>query len=241
MRTPWRNAAVTLLLLLASCRTAGTFDNPMGMSAAGSENSSAGFDSNSGQSSNADSSKSDLNQSSAQSSGDSSKSNSGESKSGESSKDGTSKSHTGNGSGSALPSATTATGTSAGIGFLMWHVSQQAAVLPPAAAPAEVGKAAQVYLRARSHQLREDLALGAGPTLEDLAAAARIRRENLGTFGRLLRAHREELLTLADTRALTPERAVEWLRRVGQLALTDARLAEDHRAFVAWAEAGGMR
>jgi len=101
----------------------------------------------------------------------------------------------------------------------------------------EVGRAAQVYLRARTHQLREDLALGAGPTVEDLAEAAHIRRENVGTFGRLLRTHRRELLAMADSRTLTPERALAWLERVGELARSDARLDEDRRAFLsAWDE-----
>lgn len=96
-----------------------------------------------------------------------------------------------------------------------------------------MARAAQTYLRSRTHQLREDLALGAGPTVEELAAMARIRRENLPAFGRLLRAHRQELLALADARALTPERAIAWLRRVGEIARTDPRLEEDRRAFLA--------
>jgi hypothetical protein len=97
-----------------------------------------------------------------------------------------------------------------------------------------------MYLRSRTHQLREDLALGAGPTIEELASLARIRRENLGVFGRLLRTHRQELLALADARALTPERAVEWMRRVGELASTDPRLEQDRRAFLVAYEAGEL-
>jgi hypothetical protein len=113
---------------------------------------------------------------------------------------------------------------------------------PPPSAPApsseEIPQAAQTYLRSRTRQLREDLALGAGPSIEELASLARIRRENLGTFGRLLRAHRQELLALADARLLTPQRAVEWMRRVGEIASTDPRLEEDRRAFIAAYEGG---
>ena len=106
---------------------------------------------------------------------------------------------------------------------------------PPKAAPPaqEVAPAAQTYLRSRAHQLREDLALGAGPTIEELAGLAHIRRENVGAFGRLLRAHRQELLALANVRTLTPERAVAWVRRVGEIARTDSRLEEDRSAFLA--------
>jgi hypothetical protein len=69
--------------------------------------------------------------------------------------------------------------------------------------------------------------------VEELAAMARIRREHLGVFGRLLRSHRQELLALADVGALTSERALEWMRRVGELARTDPRLEEDRQAFIA--------
>lgn len=223
MRTHWSGAALSLLLL-AGCQTPAA-SGPLGMSASDSGASNSGA---SGQSSGQSGHSSEQSGNSSEQSGQS-----GQSNSGDSSKSG------GNNSASAfVPSASTATGTSAALGYVLWKATLPAAI-PPAAAPAEVGKAAQVYLRARAHQLREDLALGAGPTLEDLAAAARIRRENLDTFGRLLRGHRAELLALADARTLTPERALEWLQRVGELARADPRLEEDHQAFLAWAAAGG--
>jgi hypothetical protein len=134
-----------------------------------------------------------------------------------------------------VASATVIGLTAAGLGVVFWQVMERGmrTVPPPSPSPQEVARAAQTYLRSRTHQLREDLALGAGPTVEDLAALARIRREHLGIFGRLLRAHRHELLALADERTLTPERAAAWLRRVGELARTDPRLEEDRRAFLA--------
>ena len=150
-------------------------------------------------------------------------------------------SHSSNNSSQKSPvaSATVLALTAAGLGAVFWQAAERAMREPPKTAPPaqEVAPAAQTYLRARMHQLREDLALGAGPTVEELAALARIRRENLGAFGQLLRAHRQELLALADTRILTPERALEWLRRVGEIARTDPRLEEDRRAFLA--AAGG--
>ncbi|MBE4750149.1 hypothetical protein G4177_18450 [Corallococcus sp. ZKHCc1 1396] len=120
-----------------------------------------------------------------------------------------------------------------GLGVVIWQVyehSERRKGFQPSAK--EVGRAAQVYLRARTHQLREDLALGAGPTVEDLAQAARIRRENLDVFGRLLRSHRQELLALAEAKSLTPDRARAWLERVGELARTEPRLEEDRQAFL---------
>ncbi|WP_228557539.1 hypothetical protein [Myxococcus sp. AB056] len=119
-----------------------------------------------------------------------------------------------------------------GLGIIIWQ-AYAAAERRRGVSPKEAGRAAQVYLRARTHQLREDLALGAGPTVEDLAAAARIRREHLGLFGRVLRANRKELLEMAEANTLTPDRALAWLERVGELARAEPRLEEDRRAFLA--------
>ncbi|QDE87391.1 hypothetical protein BHS07_35135 [Myxococcus xanthus] len=119
-----------------------------------------------------------------------------------------------------------------GLGIIIWQ-AYAAAERRRGVSPKEAGRAAQVYLRARTHQLREDLALGAGPTVEDLAAAARIRREHLGLFGRVLRANRKELLEMAEASTLTPDRALAWLERVGELARAEPRLEEDRRAFLA--------
>jgi len=129
-----------------------------------------------------------------------------------------------------ISSVTTVGATVGGLGVVIWRAFSVAAhAVPP---PAAVGQAAQAYLRSRTHQLREDLALGAGPSIEDLAAMARIRRENLRLFGQVLREHRAELLSLAQPSLLTPERALEWLGRVGQLAGAEPRLQEDGSAFL---------
>jgi hypothetical protein len=213
-----------------------------GNSSADSGNSSGNSNSDSGNSSG--DSKSDSGNSSGDSgnssadsgnSSDGSKSDSGNSSDSKTNSDGSSDS-SGNSSNSSqknpAASATVVGLTAVGLGVVFWQVAARA---PPVAAPPpqELAPAAQTYLRARAHQLREDLALGAGPTVEELAAMARIRREHLGAFGQLLRAHRQELLALADVRTLTPERALSWLRRVGELARTDSRLEDDRSAFLA--------
>ncbi|WP_238539981.1 hypothetical protein [Corallococcus macrosporus] len=131
-----------------------------------------------------------------------------------------------------VASAVTVAALVVGLGIIIWQ-AYAAAERRRGVSPKEAGRAAQVYLRARTHQLREDLALGAGPTVEDLAAAARIRREHLGLFGRVLRANRKELLALAEERTLTPDRALAWLERVGELARAEPLLEEDRRAFLA--------
>jgi hypothetical protein len=202
-------------LLVAGCQTPGAVGSgAMSASDSGSGDSGSGNsgNSNSGDSGSGNSSRSDSSQSQSQS-GESSKSSQGSS-----------------GGGNVL-SFSTVGATVGGLGMAFWMILRAPPVGPPP--PANVGQAAQAYLRARTHQLREDLALGAGPSIEDLAAMARIRRENLRLFGRVLRENRGELLSLAESSTLTPERALGWLERVGQLARTEPRLEEDRLAFLA--------
>lgn len=223
-------------------------DSGSGNSSDGSGNSSDGSGNSSDGSGNSSQDSGNSSEDSGNSSGDSGNSSdnsSGDSKSDSGNSSGDSNSRTSGENNNPVASATVLGLTAAGLGAVFWQAAQHAMREPPPASappppPQEVSRAAQTYLRSRTHQLREDLALGAGPTIEELASLARIRRENLGVFGRLLRTHRQELLALADTRALTPARAVEWMRRVGELASTDPRLEEDRRAFLAAYEAGEL-
>lgn len=238
-----------------------------GDSSAGSGNSSAGSGNSSNDSGNSSAGSGDSSNDSGNSSNDSGNSsansgnsseNSSENSSNESSKNSTEGTSDSSGTSgekkNPLSSATVVGLTAAGLGAVFWQAASHAMRGPPPVsepppgaepppdsgpppAPEEVARAAQTYLRSRTYQLREDLALGAGPTIEELAAMARIRREHLPIFGRLLRAHRQELLAMAEVRALTPWRAVEWMRRVGEIASTDPRLEEDRRAFLTAYEA----
>ncbi|NMO19118.1 hypothetical protein HPC49_49210 [Pyxidicoccus fallax] len=86
------------------------------------------------------------------------------------------------------------------------------------------------YLRLHLHQFREDVAQGAGPTVEGLAHVVMLRRQHVPLFGALLRAHRHELLELADARTLTHARSLELMRRVGALVRKDPLLRTDLEA-----------
>ncbi|WP_143196030.1 hypothetical protein [Archangium sp. Cb G35] len=238
-------------LLVSGCQTPGAVgagsmsasDSGSGASSNASSDSNSGnssesnsgnsSDSNSGNSSESNSGDSSQSQSSESSQGPSSESNSGNSGEGEASQSqsgGTSENSQSSRGGNVV-SFSVVGATLGGLGLAFWMIMKAPSAGPPP--PANVGEAAQAYLRARTHQLREDLALGAGPSIEDLAAMARIRRENLRVFGRVLREHRGELLALAESSSLTPERALGWLARVGQLARTEQRLEEDRLAFLA--------
>ena len=101
----------------------------------------------------------------------------------------------------------------------------------------KAGRAFAIYLRRNSDQLVADLTLGAGRTVDDLAATAAISTPHAPSFGRLLRANRAEFLKLADVRRLTPERALAFLERMGALVKGDRVLVSDYE--VAMAKYGG--
>jgi hypothetical protein len=123
----------------------------------------------------------------------------------------------------------------AGIGFSIYGTVR---ALEPGASP-EHAEATALYLGAQTHQLKQDLALGAGPVVDDLASAAGITRLHREHFGRLLQRHRRELLALADREALTPDRALQFLHRIGELTWADPVLhASAERALAVPGTAG---
>ncbi|WP_233595758.1 MULTISPECIES: hypothetical protein [Corallococcus] len=216
-----------------SSRSESSGTSEQGSSHSDSSDSSDSTDSDSGNSSESDSGSSREGHASHSESSEGSNSDTSKSSQADQGEDSSSRSGSSNERGNQLLSTAAVALTVLGLGVVIWQVqehSERRKGFKPSTS--EVGRAAQVYLRARTYQLREDLALGAGPTVEDLAQAARIRRENLDVFGRLLRSHRQELLALAEAKALTPDRARAWLERVGELARTEPRLEEDRQAFL---------
>lgn len=89
---------------------------------------------------------------------------------------------------------------------------------------------ARAWLIANELQLQQDLALGAGPTLEDLAGLAGIAPAHRQRFGRVLQQHRAQLLAPRD---VTPEQAAAVLSVVGDLVMTDPVLRPDGLAVLA--------
>ncbi len=206
----------------SSGQSSGNSGASSGQSSGGSGESSAGSGASSGQSSDSSNASGE---SSAQSSGSTGNESTEQSSanSTRSSTDGTSESSGGENAGTVLvPVSGTSTlaATTGGIALLIWSVNRPTP---------EAEAAAHLYLKSVRHRLEEELALGAGPTLEDLAALAQIRQENLPRFFRLLLAHRRELLALTDARTLTPARAGRALQQVGAWAAADPVLAEDGR------------
>ncbi len=113
------------------------------------------------------------------------------------------------------------------VGAFIWRRPMQART------PGELTGAAYAFVRSSATDLTVDLALGAGPSILDLADAAEISPDHLPAFARLLQRNRARLTAFLDPATLSAERAVAFLGTVGDLARADERLALDERAFLA--------
>jgi hypothetical protein len=102
---------------------------------------------------------------------------------------------------------------------------------PPPPPPPASG--AWLYLRDTGPQLALDLTSGSGPAVHTIEEALELQAAHRPAFERALRAHRAELLSLADPAQLTPERSVAFLQRVVELAQSNRDLAADVAAWTA--------
>lgn len=91
----------------------------------------------------------------------------------------------------------------------------------------EAEKSAQLYLEENSVQLTRDLQLGHGPLVNDLAVAMNIKPQNMPAFAKMLRANRQELAELSRKESLTPKRAGDFVRLLGDRALEVPELRSD--------------
>jgi hypothetical protein len=89
---------------------------------------------------------------------------------------------------------------------------------------------ARAWLLANEVQLKQDLALGAGPSIDDLAGIAGIAPSHRAHFGRVLQRHRARLLTPHE---VTPQQAAELMSRIGELVLADPLLRAEGEAVLA--------
>jgi hypothetical protein len=83
---------------------------------------------------------------------------------------------------------------------------------------------ARSWLLANELQLAQDLALGAGPTIDDLAGITGIPGEHREHFGRVLQRNRR---ALAFSHDVTPQEAAQVMSRVGDLVVADPVLVAD--------------
>ena len=100
----------------------------------------------------------------------------------------------------------------------------------PPLPPLDAMVQSRAWLVANELQLKQDLALGAGPSIDDLAGIAGIEPERRAHFGRVLQRHRQELLAPHE---LTPQQAAAVMARVGALVMGDPLLRIDGEAVLA--------
>ena len=130
-----------------------------------------------------------------------------------------------------LSGAALLTTTGVGIGLTIFFVKR--AHRNSAPPPEEQAKEAQAWLNANLKQLKQDLALGAGPTVKDLASAAEIRTDHLSRFGRMLQEHRAELLEPTRSGRVSLEQAARVMGRIGELTSSDEVLKDDAESWLA--------
>lgn len=65
----------------------------------------------------------------------------------------------------------------------------------------------ETYIRQNALALQQDMTVGAGESVTDLAAAFQVSEQNLPAFAAAVHAHRAELLPLTDVSELNTERA----------------------------------
>jgi hypothetical protein len=88
---------------------------------------------------------------------------------------------------------------------------------------------ARAWLLANELQLAQDLALGAGPAIDDLAGIAGIAPSRRSHFGRVLQRNRALLLFPHE---LTPQQAARVMSQVGALLMADPLLRLDGEAVL---------
>lgn len=80
------------------------------------------------------------------------------------------------------------------------------------------GVAAMLYLRQHAAQVREELTMGRGPMLAALASELRVAPQRVAAFTRRVRTDRQQLLALAESAGLTPQRALTFFAHIEHLA-----------------------
>jgi hypothetical protein len=221
-----KNAVVGLLIALLGPGCAAQMLRPSAAndssnSGASSGNSSGGSNNSSGQSNNSSANSNNSSQTSSNNSKGSSDSNA----SSKNSSDNTTADPGVQRTSATLAGAALLVTTGVGIGLTIFLVKR--AHRNNETPPEQEAKEAQAWLNANLKQLKQDLALGAGPTVKDLASAAEIHVEHLSRFGQMLQAHRAELLAPTGSGHVSLQQAAQVMGRIGELTLADEVLKED--------------
>lgn len=124
--------------------------------------------------------------------------------------------------GALLTTTSGLTTTSVGIGILIYFLTKK-----DDSNKKDAAKAAEYYLRQNSLQLAQELSSGKGAVLGELASAMHVSADNEPAFRELMRKNRSELLALANTKQLSPDRAVQFIKHMVGLMESHAGLRSD--------------
>ncbi|MGM0556555.1 MAG: DUF3015 family protein [Myxococcota bacterium] len=86
-------------------------------------------------------------------------------------------------------------------------------------------EAMKLYIQNNGIAMQQDLTMGGGETVDDLAEAFGVSESKHEAFGRALRERREALVDLADARSVDEERAGRFIEEVNAAILADEQLA----------------
>lgn len=131
-----------------------------------------------------------------------------------------------------LAGSTLITTAGIGLGLTIYWLKNDLLGKKEASMPELQAKQAQAWVNANLKQLKQDLALGAGPTVRDLASAAEIRPEHLARFAKLLQEHRADVLAPAAAGRVSLEQAAQLLQTIGTLTRNDEVLQQDAADFL---------
>lgn len=74
----------------------------------------------------------------------------------------------------------------------------------------------ETYIRQNALALQQDITVGSGESIEDLAAAFRVSEEHLPAFASAIRSHREQLVPLTHVEKLDAKRAEQFFAIVAR-------------------------
>ena len=109
---------------------------------------------------------------------------------------------------------TTVATTAAGVGTTVMVVTLMDGRRSSFLETDKAEKLAEIFIRDNSLNIDQDLALGEGKIINELAAAFEIKSDMRLQFGQLLKNNRAALLSFATLKNLTPRRAGEFMRTV---------------------------
>lgn len=85
----------------------------------------------------------------------------------------------------------------------------------------------EAYIRQNALALQQDMTIGAGHSIEDLAAVFRISKKNLPAFASAVHSHRDQLFALTHVEKLDEQRADKFFQIIATAMRQDPNLRNE--------------